>query len=219
MTDPVAQLTFTPADPEPVLDGVLYQVTGPVLPQGRIVLKDGEDRIRGVSPVFSQRNKLGGPGDAEVFVIATDSDPDGGDFTLQVYDSLGHVEYEATAVIAYDYVDGDVESALEAVVGAGNVDVTDGIIVFGGDLPIKGITVRVDDNLENGTVAVTKSTVEAQGRPLEAGGPYYWGPVYIPKDTSIVADLVATADDEDLGVYEGDSLLEATVEVYDFGDL
>jgi hypothetical protein len=219
-------LTFEPVTPTPVEDGVLYAVTGPVPVLAHIQLTDGDDRVRGVSPQFRQANKLSTPGDAEVYELALVGSPAGGTFKIGARSTIEHGTYESTGNIPYDYEDDDVETALEAVVGAGNVTVTDGVIAFGGDSPIKGMSLRVAaNNLTGGSSphpTLTRTTAEAVGLVNLPGGPYYWGPIYVPKNASIVADLVAdedgTAGDES-DVYEGDSLLAAPVTVYDYGDL
>src|SRR5438132_14284142 len=96
MTAPEAQLTFSPDPATPVLDGVLYVVTGPVLPRARIELTDGDGRVRGVSPEFSQRNKLSSPGDAQAFVLSLTGSPTHGDFTLDVFSQLQNTDFGAT---------------------------------------------------------------------------------------------------------------------------
>lgn len=215
-----ATLTSTPASPVPVTDGVLFAVTGPVLPRGRVVLTDGDDRVRAVSPEFSQRDKLSGSPDAEVFLYAVTGSPGGGTYKLQLKDTLGGTTFDETAAIDYNDADSDVEAALEAVEGIGGVTVTDGVIVFD-DQPIKGLSLVLSTNsLSGGTspsVSITKTPLELSGLDRTvAGGPYYWGPIYLPPGATITADVLATADDEDIPIYEGDSFLAAPVLIYDY---
>lgn len=223
-------LTFEPSTPTPVEDGVLYAVTGPVPVLAHIELTDGEGRIRGKSPQFRQTNKLQGPSDAEAFVLEVTGSPGGGNYKLKTRSTIEHGNYETTADIAYNANAAAIEDALEALVGAGNVAVVDGegdtvVVTFGGDAPIKGMSLALADNDLTGgtspTVEITRTSAGLLGLEEVAGGPYFWGPVYVPKNTSIVADLVADEDGEmdEYDVYEGDSLLDAAVTVYDYGDL
>jgi len=227
MPDPTTELTFAPADPTPVTDGVLFTVTGPVS-RGRIEIRDADGGLHQASPEFSQKNYLGGDPRAQGISLEVTGSPGGGTFKLGVKDTLNNVDYGETGTIAYNADAPAIQSALEDLVEVGNVTVSGTgpfVIVFGGDLPSQGLSVTLTDNsLTGGTspsVALASTSVGASGlQSVVAGGPYLWGPIYLPDGASSLADVIATADDEENGIYEGDSLIDdGSQTVYDYGDI
>lgn len=222
------ELTFSPADPTPITDGVLFTVTGPVA-RGRIVIRDGDDAIQQASTEFGQKDRLGGDPNAQAWTAEVTGSPTGGNFKLGVKNVLDSGAIETTANIAHDANAAAIESALEALdnVGAGNVAVSGTgpfTIVFSGDLPTKGVSLTLEDNDLTGgsspSVSLAQTTLGALDALEEtSGGPFQWGPIYLPDGASSVADVVATADDDENAIYEGDSLISAPVVVYDYGDL
>lgn len=226
MPDPTAQLTFEPATPAPITDGVLFSVTGPV-ERGRIEVRDADGKLHQASPEFGQKNRVTFP-DAQVVSLDMSGAPGGGTFKLSVYDRLSDTRYGETAAIAYNASAAAVATAINNLFPDDNPATVSGddfpyAITFGSPLAAKFVSVTVTDNsLSGGTSprpVVSESTSEAQGGTVVAGGPYTWGPVYLPDEASSVADLIVTADYDDGSYYEGDSLLDAPVTVYDFGDL
>lgn len=231
MTSPTTELTFSPADPTPVTDGVLISVTGPV-GRAKIVIKNGDDEVNLVSPEFGQKNRTVFT-DQQVVLLDVLGSPAGGSYKLGVYDRLASTPYGTTAAIAHNASAATVKTRLAALVGADNVTVLDADggtstakpyrITFTGDVSEKFVSVTVEDNsLTGGTSpapSLSESTDAETGGTEVAGGPYLWGPVYLSDAESAVADVISTYDFPDDGIYEGDSLLSAVVEIYDFGDL
>lgn len=226
MPDPTAQLTFEPATPAPITDGVLFSVTGPV-ERGRIEVRDADGKLHQASPEFGQNNRVTFP-DTQVISLDMGGAPAGGSFKLSVFDRLAGTRYGETAGIAHNASAAAVATAINNLFPDDNPATVEGddfpfAISFGSPVSSKFVSVTVTDNsLTGGTTpapTISESTTDEQGGTVVAGGPYTWGPVYLPDDASSVADLIATADYDDGSYYEGDSLLDNPVTVYDFGDL
>lgn len=49
---------------------------------------------------------------------------------------------------------------------------------------------------------------------LTDAGEFSWGPLVMPAEDILLADVIALADADDLSVYEGDSLIAAPVYIY-----
>lgn len=224
MTEPITELTFKPAAPRTITDGVLFSVAGPV-EQGRIEVRDAAGELKQHSPEFGQNNRDSFE-DFQTVRITMKGSPAGGTYKLRVYDRLANHVYGETTTIAYNASAATIKSRLETLVGVGNVDVTGSgpyAIVFKGPVSAKYVSVAVSNNsLTGGTnpaPSMDNPTQEELGGVRVAGGPYLWGPIYLADGESSVADVVSTGDFPDDGIYNGDSLLADVVVVYDFGDL
>jgi hypothetical protein len=73
MTDPITELTFEPAAPRTITDGVLFSVTGPVQ-QGRIEVRDAAGELKQHSTEFGQNNRVSFE-DAQVVVLGMNGSP------------------------------------------------------------------------------------------------------------------------------------------------
>jgi len=211
-----AKLSIVPSDPA-VGTGVLFTVTGPVIPDGAIVIVDDADKVRAKSVVFSQDVQADGTGPS-VFVL--DPDATSGEFQLYLYtddDLYGYTDAEHfTTDDIYYYNDGapnylypdgdDVADAIIDAMGDGT-DVTwtkEGdvlTVLVGGKWSGKKVSMELGTETltgAGGTLTVTRIDAD--------GGPFVFGPIYF-FDGDYTADvLIASGDDE------GDSLLSSSTD-------
>ena len=221
---PTLNVTFSP-DPATAADGIVITAIGPVRPQGQIVVSKSAVP-HAYSPVFGQKNRSGKT--SQVTCVAVTAA--GGTFKLKaekLYDldprrTGQRLDLGTTAPIAYNAVHADVQAACEAVWGVGNVLVTGGpaassdlTLTFVGALADLDISVSavITSLTGDGHAVVVDNTVEVGGvetPDFVAGGPYVWGPIYLPSGTYSI-DVLATADTDVPDVEVGDSLLSAPV--------
>lgn len=215
MPDPTTELTFEPADPTPIVDGILFTVTGPVK-RAKVVLKTGDGATHQASPEFGMSNMSGEHVTDEVETVDITGDPTGGTFDLAAYDYADGEDLPTAAGIPFDADQSDMITALGKAWGYTNVAVTSGDpfrIQFINGLSRRRIAITADNSdLVSGTAVVTEVT---RGGAVGAGGPYKWGPIYLPDVAVVTADVIATADDDENGIYEGDSLLDEPIYVFE----
>lgn len=215
MPDPTTDLTFEPADPTPIVDGVLVTVTGPVK-RAKIVLKTADGAIHQASPEFGMSNMSGEHVVSEVETIDIQGDPTGGTFDLAAYDYADGESLPTAAGIPFDADTSDMITALGKAWGFTNVAVTGSDpfrVEFINFLNRRRIAITADDSdLVSGNVVVAEVT---QGGAVGAGGPYQWGPIYLPDVSPVLADVISTVDDDEHSIYEGDSLLDEPVYIFE----
>ena len=224
MTAPTLSVSFAP-DPATHADGIVITAIGPVRPQGQIVVSKASVP-HAYSTIFGQTNRAGKT--SQVTCVAVTAG--GGAFELKaekLYDldprrTDRRLDLGTTAAIAYNAAHADVQSACEAAWGVGNVLVTGGpaatsdlTLTFVGELAGLDISVSaiVTALTGDGNGVVVDNAVEIGGVEAWdhiAGGPFVWGPIFLPAGTYSI-DVLATADDVENGIYLDDSLLGSPV--------
>jgi len=212
MPDPVTELSHLPDPPTALVDGVLFTVTGPVA-RAKIQITDGDGNVRMTSTEFGQANRTDEFATNEI-VSVDPGDGTGGSFDLTAYSYADGADLATAYDIPYAPTLGEIEHITGAAWGYPNVavtDVGDGTfkIEFINRLKATRVTVAAVDNVTAGTPVVTEVV---QGGATAAGGPFTWGPVIMPDEDVLVADVISTVDDGE--IYEGDSLLVAPDYVY-----
>jgi hypothetical protein len=203
-------VTYIPATPRPVVDGILITVTGEVQPLARVEVKDtATNKVHYESNEFEQG--LNPDISTGEVIVAITGAPTGGTYTLNADDGA---DLGDTAAIAFDANQYDVNAAVKDAWGDANVyaeEHEDGIrIVFMGSLANKAVTVTSDDALLTGgtTPAAEVTEVHAGGTAQSGSGPYQCGPWFMPEgDYEIDVVVARDTDTED----EGDTLLTAPV--------
>jgi hypothetical protein len=218
MPDPTTGLTISPAVTATTptdRDGILIVVTGPVRPDGAIEVTGSDSVVHARSPEFGMENRS--PTSSQVYDL--ESNATGGTFYL--YGDDGEDTFPQTADLSVVATAAEVQAAIRALWGQQVVVATGGPLgtaavqlTFVDRLREEAVTVAVnDDSATGGSVTITEVTAGGVNTPV-AGGPFTFGPLFLPADDYSADVVYAYGDDA------GTSFLDApeTFTVYEYSD-